>query len=352
MPARTSAELVADPILAYPAATVAAFDPTEGDLPRRRLDKPRTKQFLERLDRLDVPGVLIAASTGQGHLRTVEELQEWLRCAASTDLQQMTLMALLRPEDGLDNNRILLDLLIAEGYSVVFFRPGNNLYGDDAGVVAQLTPLIREAADRDLAIGLYSIPDVSNVRLTAEAAAELLRVPGGDLIVAAKITEADYEQSTLAYLQHPELKRLKIVQGWDPFLTRALQDGPQHDPENRQRCGITSGPMSLAVHQYLHILDRATAGDFQEVVAAQQAVTAVFQSMQDDPLKFADLQRAKWMMGLGHPLTDTVTQGQADRVLQALQQLPRPEDRQRMAASLDLLQDGPFHEQLVALQDC
>ena len=35
-------QLVADPIANYPAATVACFDPTAGELPRRRLDEDRT----------------------------------------------------------------------------------------------------------------------------------------------------------------------------------------------------------------------------------------------------------------------------------------------------------------------
>ena len=36
------AELVDDPIGRYPAATVACFDPTRGELPRRVLDEHRT----------------------------------------------------------------------------------------------------------------------------------------------------------------------------------------------------------------------------------------------------------------------------------------------------------------------
>lgn len=49
--------------------------------------------------------------------------------------------------------------------------------------------------------------------------------------------------------------------------------------------------MSLAVFQYLHILAAAARQDWDEVEAAQQAVTSLFQAMQDDPTRFADLQQ-------------------------------------------------------------
>ena len=51
----TATELLADPIGSYPAATVACFDPTIGDLPRRKLDVPRTKRFLEALAAAGAP---------------------------------------------------------------------------------------------------------------------------------------------------------------------------------------------------------------------------------------------------------------------------------------------------------
>ncbi|MBW3598453.1 MAG: hypothetical protein KY475_14425 [Planctomycetes bacterium] len=164
-----------------------------------------------------------------------------------------------------------------------------------------------------------------------------------------KVTEADYEASTLRFLQHADLKRLKIVQGWDPHLARALQDGPRYDAQGRQRCGVTSGPMSLAVHQYLHLLHAAREEQWEEVSAAQAAVTALFASMQDDPRRFADLQRAKYIMGLGHPLAAEISAAQADRVLDALRSLPRESDRIRLAKSLDLMETGPYHRQLAEM---
>jgi hypothetical protein len=97
----------------------------------------------------------------------------------------------------------------------------------------------------------------------------------------------------------------------------------------------------------MHILAAVETGDLAEAAAAQQAVTALFVSMQDDPAKFADLQRAKHIMGLGHPLTGAIAPEQAERVLASLESLPRAADRRRLARSLDLMGDGPFHDRLV-----
>ncbi len=335
----------------YPIATVACFDPTCGELPRRSLDVNRLQSFLQRLSQAGAPAVLIAASTGQGHLRTAEELEEFFRAATAVDLGDTKTMALLRPEDGLETNRKLLQMLKDGSYDVVFFRPGTDLASDasQSQVVANLQPLIQEACRLHLPVGLYSISDVSGLPLTADAVAQLVDLPGGDAIVAVKVTEADYDASTLAFLEHHRLKHLKIVQGWDPHLARALRDGPKFSDDGRQRCGLTSGPMSLAVFQYLHILDAVQRQDWEEVVASQNAVTALFRSMQDDPTKFADLQRAKYMMGLGNPLLGEVTEVQVQRVLDAIRQLPRQADRDRLIRSLDLMGDGPYHETLASI---
>jgi dihydrodipicolinate synthase/N-acetylneuraminate lyase len=349
----SSADLLADPIAYYPTATVACFDPTGGVLPRRRLDTDRTVTFLERLAESGAEAVLIAASTGHGHLRTAAELEEWFTAAARATAGDMLRMALLRPEDGAEVNDHLLGLLKQLGYPLVFVRPSNQLKttADDEEVAASMQGLIEAAARLDLAVGIYSIPDVSGMPLSAQAAARLVAGPGGDSIVAAKITEAKYETSTLEYLEHADLKRLKIVQGWDPFIERALRDGPAHDEHGRQRCGVTSGPMSLAVFQYRHIFESAALEYWAEVEHSQRAVTMLFESMQDDPRQFADLQRAKYIMGLGHPLTGEVTPEQIERVFAALERLPRQEDRARLARSLDLMGDGPYHPRLVGMYE-
>lgn len=342
--------LLSDPIANYPAATVACFDPTTGGLPRRQLDAPRTMNFLERLAAAGAPALLIAASTGHGHARTLAELEEWYRAAARARIGSTVLTALLRPEDG-NANRSLAALLADLGYAVAFVRPGRQLSAgaSEDAIVADMQPAVAAAAQAGLAVGLYSIPDVSGVPMSPSVAARLLKSPGGDRIVAIKVTEASYEKSTLRFLQEARLAHLKIVQGWDPHLARALQDGPTYDVQGRQRTGVTSGPMSFAVYQYTHLLAAADRGDWDEVASAQAAVTALFTAMQDDPTKFADLQRAKHIMGLGHPLTGEVTPAQVDRVLTAVETLPRTADRIRLARSLNLMEDGPYANQLQSL---
>jgi dihydrodipicolinate synthase/N-acetylneuraminate lyase len=345
--------MLGDPIANYPAATVACFDPTTGNLPRRSLDEERTIAFLEKLAAAGAPALLIAASTGHGHLRTVEELAQWFRVAARARLGSTLLTALLRPEDGADANRRLAGILAELGYAAAFVRPGRDLApsATDDDVAANMLPAVTAASEARLAVGLYSIPDVSGLPMTVAAAAQLVAGPGGERIVALKVTEASYEASTRRFLQDERLARLKIVQGWDPHLARALREGPQHDSRGRQRCGVTSGPMSFAIFQYLHVLAAAERGDWDEVSAAQAAVTSLFAAMQDDPAKFADLQRAKHLMGLGQPLTGTVTPQQFEPVLTAIAGLPRAADRSRLARSLDLMEDGPFHTGLRSLYD-
>ena len=57
----------------------------------------------------------------------------------------------------------------------------------------------------------------------------------------------------------------------------------------------------------------------------QLDVTTVFAAMQDDPGKFADLQRAKYIMGLGHPITREITNEQMERVFAALEACRSPQ---------------------------
>src|SRR5262245_46410065 len=252
-------KLLADPIDSYPAATVACFDPTNGSLPRRALDESRCIAYLERLAAAGAPALLIAASTGHGHLRTIEELEQWFRVAAGAHLQGSVLTALLRPEDGEQANRRLASLLAELSYAVAFVRPGRDLPAQATTdkVVNNLEPVVRAAAEAGLAVGLYSIPDVSGLPMTPDVAAALVAGEGGERVVAIKVTESNYETSTQRFLADSRLSRLKIVQGWDPHLARALREGRKYEAQDRQRCGVTSGPMSFAVFQYLHILAAA-----------------------------------------------------------------------------------------------
>ncbi len=351
--------LIQDPIGNYPNATVACFDPTTGGLPRRQLDHARTKAFLEKLivtgsatqRRANHLALLIGASTGQAHLRNPTELAEWFRVAASFDWQGAVKGALLRPEDGEAENNRLLDLLAKLEYAVVFARPGNNLGANpsDQRIADNMRPIVSGAAKRGLAVGLYSISDVSGCPMSPAVAADLVAGEGGGNIVAIKVTEASYENSTLRFLDDPRLAHLKIVQGWDPHLARALQDGPRHDIMRRQRCGFTSGPMSFAIYSYLAIQSAAEKNDWAAVAQHQAAVTAVFAAMQDDPGKFADLQRAKVIMGLGQPITREVTVQQIERVFTALEQLPSGAERRALIRSFDLMNDSPYHGRLQSL---
>lgn len=356
--------LIQDPIRFYPAATVACFDPTTGDLPRRRLDHSRTKQFLQVLidssgdyrSRCKCPStlaLLIGASTGQAHLRTAAELAEWFEVAADTDWQSFLKVALLRPEDGTEANERLLDLLARLEYSVVFARPGNDLGSNptDEQIAASMRPIVEGAAKRGMAVGLYSISDVSGYPMSPDVAAELVAGPGGDNIVAIKVTEANYENSTLRFLDDPRLAHLKIVQGWDPHLARALQDGPRHDLQRRQRCGFTSGAMSFAAHSFFDLLRCAEDAEWDGVQRTQTTVSQIFAAMQDDPTKFADLQRAKVIMGLGQPITREVTNEQIERVFTALDSLAPSKEKRMLLSSLRLMPDGPYHDRLKKLLD-
>nr|VFK63410.1 MAG: Dihydrodipicolinate synthase/N-acetylneuraminate lyase [Candidatus Kentron sp. TC] len=345
---KTINDLIQDPIAHYPKATVACFDPTTGELPRRQLDERRNIRFLERLASSGVPAVLIAASSGQGHLRTVAEIEQWFRSAAMARIGSTMKTALVRPEDGMEANSRLIKLLKPLGYQVIFVRPGVDLPPDASieDVYENIQPIVEKSAIHGLAVGLYSIPDVSGLPLLPETAAMLAAGPGGKQIVAIKVTEVDYEISTFAFLQHPALKHLKIIQGWDPHLIRALQDGQAYNEKGRQRCGITSGPMCFAVYQYLHILQSADQRNWDEIAKAQTALTALFESMQDDPNRFPDLQRAKYILGLGHPITGAISEEQTARFFTALETLPRVEDRNRLARSLDIMGDGPYHQRL------
>lgn len=336
--------IIADPLKNYPPATVACFDPTTGPLPRRFLDRDRMRQFLSRLDRAGADGLLIGASTGHGHLRTPEELTEWLASAGEAKRHRARLMGLLRPEDGTSHLERHCEVMRDAGYCVGFVRPGTNLNASAsaATIADNMLPAVRALGRAGLAIGLYSIPDVSGVAMPVESVTRILDSEHGAQVVAIKVTEADYEQSTLRFLEAPELKHIKIVQGWDPHLARALQDGGE-------RVGVTSGPMSFAIEQYVHLLAAASKGDWKEVQSSQAAVTELFESMQDDPTRFADLQRAKAIMGLGHPLTSTVTDEQMARVMGRLRGIGRDEDRRRLARSLDLMEDGPFHDELASI---
>ena len=59
----------------------------------------------------------------------------------------------------------LIALLQELNYPVVFVRPGTNLSpaASDTEVAGNMQPIVTEAARNELAVGLYSIPDVSGL---------------------------------------------------------------------------------------------------------------------------------------------------------------------------------------------
>ena len=98
-------------------------------------------------------------------------------------------------------------------------------------------------------------------------------------------------------------------------------------------------------------MNAAADGEWEKVQRTQAVVSHVFAAMQDDPKKFADLQRAKVIMGLGHPITREVTAQQVERVFQSLDELPASYEKFLLVASLLLMHDGPYHSRLQKICD-
>jgi dihydrodipicolinate synthase/N-acetylneuraminate lyase len=169
-------------------------------------------------------------------------------------------------------------------------------------------------------VGIYSISTVDGAPLRIGAANILLDLLGKDLakkVVAIKITEPDFEQSTLSYLKESNFKFKKIVQGWDSFYARAMKEGLW--PNGSQHCGVTSGAAACMVFAYKAMYNAVEKQDWRELSKIQEVVSLVFFSMQDaDKTKFPDLQIAKWVMGLGHPLTEERSEKHAERLLKTL----------------------------------
>ena len=243
------AKILANPIENYPRDTVAAFDPTKGNLPRRKMDEAKMIKYIEKLSK-GVSAVLIASSAGAGHLRTVDELDAWFKASAKAKLGKAVRVGLLRPEDSDADNRRLVQTMKESGIEVGFLRTGTNLphgKATDKQVADNMRPLVQMIGDAGMAVGCYSISPIAGNVLSPNALSMLVKGPGGDKIVAVKVTEADYKKSTLEFLKHKDLKHLKVVQGWGSFVSCAMKDGPGFDTKGRQRVGITSGEMA-----YMH----------------------------------------------------------------------------------------------------
>jgi len=75
----------------------------------------------------------------------------------------------------------------------------------------------------------------------------------------------------------------------------------------------------------------------------------MMRALQDDPTKIADLQRAKWAMGLGHPLLKKNEKKNSDRLIVAIEGQKNAGDRKRLAKSVNMMGDGPYADRLSKL---
>ena len=216
-------------------------------------------------------------------------------------------MALLRPEDGTRRQPAAARTRRQARISRRVLPPSNWVAArcDQHQVIADMRPLVAAAAEMATwRSGCTRFRMSAVLPLCYGAAAALVDSAGrGADVVAVKVTEADDDPSTARYLADARLARLKIVQGWDPHLARALR-------EDGGRVGVTSGPMSLAIHQYQHLLKAAERGEWDEVHAAMTAAATMFAAMQDDPKRFADLQGGGVRDGPRPAVACDVTPGQ------------------------------------------
>jgi dihydrodipicolinate synthase/N-acetylneuraminate lyase len=354
--------LVQDPIHHMPAWTVALLDPTMGELPRRRMDELATRHYAEAIAHLGAPGVLFAASTGWGHVRSFHEHWHTLQVGGQAQLGKSIRQALLRNEDTLEENGRLIHALKEWGYAMVWTRRGASLPVDagDEQVADHLLALAKLAVSEEMPLGLYSISSVDGAPLTATAARLLLERLGrkhSSWVVAIKITEADFESTTLTFLKDPAFSHKKIVQGWDAHYSRALQAG--HRADGSFHCGATSGAAACMVKAFRGMYQKALMKDWTGLVRIQKAVTAAFLSMQgDDKSKFPDLQIAKMVMGLGQPLTEERTMEQGEKLVTKIEELfqdPETNEGTRLIAESLLLMGkselwtSPFYERLIKL---
>ncbi|OQX95907.1 hypothetical protein B6I21_03045, partial [candidate division KSB1 bacterium 4572_119] len=343
-------DIIAKPILNVPAWTVALLDPTTGTLPRRKTDINGTIKYSEAIANTGAPGVLFAASTGWGHVRNFQEHRTTLKTGGDAKLGSTLKQALIRIEDPLEQNLRLLKELNDWGYAIVWTRRGANLPPDasDSEVADNLLPIAKAAAEIGLPMGVYSISTVDGACLRPSAVKLLLEKLGKDasrFVVAVKITEPVFEESTQLFLEESALENKKIVQGWDAFYTRAMQAGKRADGLNQ--CGATSGAAACMVKAFDNMYKFARAEDWSSVAQIQKAVTEAFYSMQGvDKDKFPDLQIAKFVMGLGHPLTEERTFKDGERLVSTVEKLVEEKETQMggrlIAESLLIMGKGEY----------
>lgn len=97
------------------------------------------------------------------------------------------------------------------------------------------------------------------------------------------------------------------------------------------------------------MLKHADKKNWDELARAQESVSTLMASLQDDPAKLGDLPRAKWAMGLGHPIDRAIPVKKVERLVIAIENLKNTGDRKRLAKSLNLMGDVPFAARLAKL---
>ncbi len=356
--------IVSDPVRNMPSWTVALFDPTTGDLPRRKLDIEGTVRYARAISNAGAPGVLVAASTGWGHKRNLDEHRETLEVYGKAELGSTIKQALIRIEDPVEFNRELIGDLKKWGYSVVWTRRGSVVKpaADDREVARNILPLAEASAEAGLPMGIYSVSTIDGAPLKASAAAILLDYLGDEAsryIVAVKVTEPFFEDSTQEYLEEGAFKDKKIVQGWDSHYARALKSGIRSDGTNQ--CGATSGAAACMVYAYHAMYENAVNEDWEELLSIQEMVNRVFDAMLgDNRTRFPDLQVAKRAMGLGQPLTEERTLESAEKFVEFIEDLHKnnPEHRavKLIARSMLIMGDSgdnrsPFYDRLKAIAE-
>ncbi len=361
-PLKKIEKIVSDPVKYMPTWTVALFDPTTGELPRRRIDVEGTKQYARAIANAGAPGVLVAASTGWGHKRNLEEHWKTLEIFGQADLGSTIKQALIRIEDPIDFNIELIGELKKWGYSVVWTRRGTNIKpaADDREVARHLFPLAKASAEAAIPMGIYSVSTIDGAPLKASAAAILLDHLGekaSRYLVAVKVTEPFFEDSTQEYLEEDTFKNKKIKQGWDSHYARALKAGIR--PDGTNQCGATSGAAACMVYAYDAMYECAAKENWSCLISVQEMVNRVFDALQDkDRTRFPDLQIAKRVMGLGHPLTEERTLDTAEKFVEFIEELAKQHPNNRaiklIARSMIIMGDmgknrSPFYDRLYAL---
>jgi dihydrodipicolinate synthase/N-acetylneuraminate lyase len=236
-------------------------------------------------------------------------------------------------------------------YGIIWSRRGSHLSpkASDSEVAKGLYQFAQTAIDNGIPFGVYSISTVDGAPLTAESVVilnKMLGKEGSQYLVAIKITESDFESSTIKFLNCNELQNKKIVQGWDSFYKRALQAGLLMG--GRNRCGATSSAAACMVKAFNQMYIQSLAKNWEEVEKIQNVVTTVFLSMQgEDKTKFPDLQIAKKVMGLGDPLTEERTIEEAENLIKTIERLANNPDTEYgavlVAQSLLLMgKDTPY----------